>query len=62
MTDALIIATELRDELLDIDKSLRLELQFVLGTEREDKLFDLRARLQSVQARLDYPGSLLADE
>jgi len=57
---ALEIAHDIREELNDIQQTLRLELVFVVGTEHQDSVLGLAARLQSTEEEAEKLRALLA--
>jgi hypothetical protein len=57
---AVEIARDIREELNDIQQTLRLELVFVVGTEHQDSVLGLAARLQSTEEEAEKLRALLA--
>jgi hypothetical protein len=57
---ALEIARDIREELNDIQQTLRLELVFVVGTEHQESVLALAARLQSAEEETEKLRALLA--
>jgi hypothetical protein len=57
---ALEIAHDIREELNDIQQTLRLELVFVVGTEHQESVLALAARLQSAEEETEKLRALLA--
>jgi hypothetical protein len=59
-TIALEIARNIREELHDIQQTLRLELVFAVGTEHQDSVLALASRLQSAEEETEKLRVLLA--
>jgi hypothetical protein len=57
---ALDIAGDIRKELHDIQQTLRVELVFAVGTEHQDSVLALAARLQSAEEETEKLRVLLA--